>query len=139
MKKLLLSLSLLAVLAMLVHADNPHGPTVVATVSLLNQSASSGAVTLYTPTTDGDFAIYLNCYASSNIGNSDFRTNFLWTDELQAETDIRITGPGGTGTGFKNDLVLLRATAGNPIQYSTTYNAGTSNLHYNLYLTVVKQ
>jgi hypothetical protein len=140
-KKTIISLVIVLALVLGIRAstDEPYGPVVVKKVSLLAQNSSSGTVTLYTPASDGDYAIYLNGFASSNTGNSDFRVDFTWTDELMSEFSQRLTGPGGTGTGVNNDAFFIRATAGNPIQYSTVYNAGTSNLSYDVYITLVKQ
>lgn len=141
MKRLLLALGLLMVLVMWVHADNPHGPSVVASVSYINQASSISTTTLYTPSSDGDFLvmIYGNAQTSSNLSNSSIDFHLLWTDDQRTEDVRTAIGPGGTGTLYSNPSIVVHATSGNPIQISGIYSPGTSNLSYNIFVTVIKE
>lgn len=149
MKKLLLGLGLLAILALMVHADNPHGQTVVAEASFLNQTSSVGTTTLYTPANEGDYQVsmYLRARTTNINLSSNMDATLSWTDEFGTASgtllgagslDGRLYNVGGSPNS-PNQSIFLHSSAGNPIQFATTYTSGGGSDAFDIYVAVIKQ
>ncbi|MGA8152754.1 MAG: IPT/TIG domain-containing protein [Terriglobales bacterium] len=112
-------------------------PTIVAQVALTDVSSDIGTTTLYTPKADGDYQLVVYEVASAQNGNSELFTTISWANDLQSEN--MQCGPGGTSSPWTNSVTAIHAEGGDPIQFSARYAGGTSDLTYNIYLTVIKE
>ena len=117
-------------------------------VNVVNSSSSISATTLFTPTVSGLYKI--NGYVAQSagcslVGTGSITLNYLWTDETGANSASVVvmnfvTSIAGGNTNVEQGLIAtfdVWAIAGQPIQYSTTYNGCTSgtatyNLHGNV-------
>ena len=99
-------------------------------MKLAGQTGSISPTTLFTPGDSGLYrvTVYLN---SSAAGSGTIAGSVAWTDEVGPQA------ASGTVTNvdtYSSMNVIVRATSGNAIRYSTT-EAGTSGA-YNLFITV---
>jgi hypothetical protein len=107
-------------------------PCIVASISLINQTASVSHVPIYTPTTSGLFRV--TYYLESDIhGIGGFWIfSWNWTDDLKTETPSPIyLEPGGY---LNYGVPGMRVLAGHPITYTVT-NEGHGG-SYSLFATV---
>lgn len=146
MKRFLIVIGLMVAAAALSRADNPHGPTIVADTSFLSQTASIGTTTLFTPSADGNYEVlvYIRSHATIPTMVSTMDATLSWTDEVGAlsasmvgagANDGRLSNAGGN----PNQTVFIRATSGNPIQFSSTYTSGAGSDAFDVYVVVVKE
>lgn len=113
-----------------VRADNPHGPTVVASGGGANLTSSIALTNLWTPTADGFFTI--KAYVANHSGTGCTDSDQLhWTDTLG--TNHNYTGFAGQGPAGS---ITIYATTANPIQFSVT-QSGTCN--YDYFIIVIKE
>lgn len=139
MKKYIFGAISVVALLVVLGMDLPCGPVIVAKTSYTAQSSNIATTTLYTPSSDGDYQVVVYEVASAQFGNSQMSSTVSWTDDLQSELVGVNDGPGGTGSPWVAATFNVRATSGNPIQFASTYSAGTSNLTYDIYITVIKE
>lgn len=145
MKRLLLVFGLLAVLVLMAHADNPHGPVVVADVLFAGQTASIGSTTLVSPSVDTGYII---CYDLGMVDgftdpqdNASVTVHVVYTDTLGNSRDFTFSGnTGDVAQGAVNgSLNYFVVKGGTTATFSAVYQAGPHNATYNLSLKMVKQ
>jgi hypothetical protein len=119
-------------------------PQIVATVSLINQTAQIRSTPLFTPQADGLFrvsAYLLRTKAGSS--NQDWCLTTAWIDDLGLEYDGRanekyicIDAAGSRTTyQFADSVHVIRANAGTTVSYTLTGPDGGGSV-YELYITV---
>ena len=125
-----------------VRAENPHGPSVVATVST-SVSSSVGTTTLYTPASDGDYE--LKVYIIAPPGGSNLHLYVNWTDEFvnhQFSNNV-LTGNQDTtftyGSSMTSFPIVLHLKGGDNITYRWDYTASPSPVSFDVFLTLVKE
>lgn len=107
---LVLAILVGSLLSWRVRADNPHGPTVVASLSESSISAGVAQTTLWTPTVDGFYDV--RSYVAIHSGSCTVLTDhYYWTDTVG--TNHNYTGVAGQGPA---GAISIYATANNAIQ-----------------------
>lgn len=111
-------------------------PCIVATVTLMDQSAAIPNTPIFTPSANGIFRItaYLSTTASTNKGA---RWSILtgWTDENGFRYGYGDAFSGGSDANTATSVA--RDLAGQPLLYSTRlYQTGGTPMTYNLFITV---
>ncbi len=138
-----------------------YGPSVVARVSLLNQSSSVGPATLWTPTEDGLFLALVYMvqtppYPSACTGDlcGTVTPYFDWTDDVGTQSTENDAPPSmsfldapycahapttGCVDNNPNGTFVIRAKAGTPINYHIYYEfipGASSNPTYNCFIVL---
>jgi len=135
MKKLV-AVAAIAALAMIgIAACVPFGPTIVAKNSYIMQTSSTGTVTLYTPSEDGDYVI--SAYGVDGPdGTIETTLKFYWTDDyFSSNQDVMDL----SGYSYGSIAKSIHVTSGNPIQFSLAYYCSTCSSSYDLVVTLTKQ
>lgn len=123
MKKIGIVAALAVFVVALIAACEPYGATTVASLTLTGQTGSVSATTLYTPGADGDFFVTIYSSCGSGTGTS-YETDIEYTDEFRTYTGTFETSAGSNGNSHFERVI--HAASGQPIQYATTYEGGTS-------------
>jgi len=139
MKRLIYILAIMAMAIIALAVSAPFGPTVVAKYAATGQTASIGSTTLFTPSEDGDYE--LSIYISSDSNNGGNASVFvIWVDENRSHNFNSASVSGSMGNETGSAATVIHATAGNPIQFSISYSAGTPpSIAYDVFITLVKK
>lgn len=137
------SIAVLLIIGLLIvpsKADNPHGPSVVATASYHGYSSSVGTTTLYTPSVDGMYLVLMYGRVRSG-GDTTVAFTTYWTDTWSAQNTSSNYSTSGGGGVYQDQVppIPMFVTSGNPIQFSTLYSGNTSMSAYDVDVVVIKE
>lgn len=142
MKKVLLALTIVLGAAFIVRAstDEPYGVVVVNKLSYSSQTSSISPVTIASPVSDTDYLIQGYCpIIFTTSDDSNVACTLTWTDPDGYTESIDVADGGGFHGGGGQSPRSLRVKGGTNVQFSTTYNAGSTNNLYNASILVVKE
>jgi hypothetical protein len=131
MKKVLIAALLIWSLILFapVRADNPHGPSVVASGGGASQTASIAQTTLWTPAADGFYAVF--AYAAIRSGSCSWTDNLYWTDTTGSNHTYNI----GAGQGPVPQISIYD-TANSGIKFQVSLSGSCT---YDYFIIVVKE
>src|SRR5215831_12752696 len=118
----------------------PQSATIVAQVSLTNQTSSIPRTTLVTPSADALYRVtaYFNTVKGDALGTR-WCLFFYWGDDEGQRSigPFGVDALGDTGPTVASTTVPAQVQAGRPLRYQTgPCPGGTKNDPYNLYITV---
>lgn len=108
----------------------PFAPIVVAKMSFLGQTSTIATTTIYTPSAEGDFVVYISADSSGVTGAGQIQT--YWTTDNGAG-GATLDFPGGSTCCSRFQVSTFHSAASEPIQIEVTSAPDDS---YNLYVTV---
>jgi hypothetical protein len=112
-------------------------PCVIATASFTNQDHGLARTTLFTPTLDGTFRVnaYMTVTKPTTPTSADWAVFLNWNDGLRASRWF--TGAQGGFTNAGTATIVVHTIAGQPVEYRTAIEGGTSNgMKYDLFIVV---
>jgi hypothetical protein len=117
-----------------VEASKPV-PVIVSKQSFINQTSSIGTTALFTPAVDGDYRIslYVSGYVvACNSGASTLapHVHLDWTDDLKSNSNTFDLSVGNHCAWDSIQGFIIHATAGNPINVSTTVFSSDAGNYY---------
>jgi hypothetical protein len=133
------SLSCLFVVVALAIGAAAQSPTIVAQLTLKDQTASIPRTTLLTPTVDGLYRItaYFNLAKGDALGTRWCLFVYWADDNTQRSAALGAEAAGDSGPSFSSFVIPAQIQAGRPLRYQTgPCPGGTKNDPYSLYITV---
>lgn len=114
-------------------------PELVASVDLINQTASISATTFYTPSAAGFYQVIVELYTNNVSGSSDRIYVYIYsTQETYSLNPLTLdTGSFASGKSAYSVAGAVYSDASKPIQYNVLATLGASDV-YDLHIRLVK-
>jgi len=105
--------------------------------SLVSSTSSVTGDTLFTPSVDGDYTIfiYTEILNTPCSGGTTVSYQLNWTDDTGANSKSGGAASCGSGNGLAP--ATIHVTASNAVTLDTTYFGGTHNNPYSMFLTII--